>query len=98
MNPFKEFIHEKCHSLYNFQYYYHLREMAFDNGIKFPVSLLTVERAVRLEASSKLKVGANQKAARGAPKTSYPLPKHRRCFSLDFNQNDQFSKNRWVIS
>lgn len=76
------------------KYYFDLREMAVKYGIKFPSSLLTFDRAVKLEASSKLKVPARQRTA----KTSYQVPKHRKCFSLDFSSNANVGRSRWVIS
>lgn len=76
------------------KYYFDLREMAFKYGIKFPSSLLTFDRAVKLEASSKLKVPPKTRAA----KTSYQVPKHRKCFSLDFSANANVGRNRWIIS
>jgi len=76
------------------KYYFDLREMAFKYGIKFPRLLLTKERATKLEASSKIKSKIKFKS----PKTSYPLPKFKRSFSLDFQRNGNFEKSRWIIS
>lgn len=76
------------------KYYFDLREMAVNYGIKFPVSLLTHERAVKLEASSSLRT---QEKSTG-PKTSYDVPKHRKCFSLDFNSNSKVGRSPWIIS
>ena len=77
-----------------FQYYFDLREMAYAYGIKFPRLMLTKERANKLEASSIIKTKAKFKA----PKTTYTLSKFKRSFSLDFHQNGNFEKSRWIIS
>ena len=77
-----------------FKYYFDLREMAVKYGIKFPVSLLTHDRAIKLEASSSLRTPDKV----SGPKTSYDVPKHRKCFSLDFNSNANVGRSPWVIS
>ena len=79
-----------------FKYYFDLREMAFKYGIKFPSSLLTFERAVKLEASSKLKVPPKSRSTK--TNCHHEVPKHRKCFSLDFSSNANVGRNRWVIS
>jgi len=76
------------------KYYFDLREMAVKYGIKFPVSLLTHDRAIKLEASSSLRTPDKV----SGPKTSYDVPKHRKCFSLDFNSNANVGRSPWVIS
>jgi len=78
------------------KYYFDLREMAFKYGIKFPSSLLTFERAVKLEASSKLKVPPKSRSTKS--NCHHEVPKHRKCFSLDFSSNANVGRNRWVIS